>query len=190
MDLVDQIETTRFLGREFLLWLWFKSELYETQFQRPDGDTLELWLDSQLTLQSASDNGERAVLKGVAPSGTQEAKVALQHGKLPIRARISAVVGTSAFAFSFDADSFALTLIKLPEVTTKDTDEKLFERLSLLQMLDEVVLEQYQEFLTLRLSELWEGEFVPAILAWSCGEPSLSPRAYRGMLQRAGRATS
>lgn len=190
MDLVDRIETTRFLGREFLLWLWFKSELYETQLQRPNGDPLELWLDSQLTLQSVSDNGERAVLKGVAPSGTQEAKVALQHGKLPIRARVSVVIGTQAFAFTFDADRFALGSVKLPEVTTKETDEKLSERLSLLEQLDEVVLEQYQEFLTLRLSALWEDEFVPAALAWSSGEPSLSTRAYRGMLQRAGRVTS
>ena len=29
MQLVDRIERRRFVGREFLVWLWFESELFD-----------------------------------------------------------------------------------------------------------------------------------------------------------------
>jgi hypothetical protein len=187
MDLVDRIETTRFLGHEFLVWLWFKTEIHEATLKRADGSGLEIWLDSQLVLQSVSDRGERTTMKGVAPSGTVEAKVALENGKVPVRAKVSVSVENKDFSFVFDAPSFGFTSVKLPEVTEKDTDERFAERMVLLALLDDVIREQYLEFLLIRLSTLWDAELLPAIVRWTRSEETLSARAYRGLVQRAER---
>jgi hypothetical protein len=124
-------------------------------------------------------------MKGVAPSGSVEAKVALENGKIPIRARISVSVENKDFAFVFDAPTFGFTAVKLPEVTDKDTDERFTERMSLLALLDDVILEQYAEFLSLRMSAFWDAEFLPAVVSWTRGEETLSGRAYKGLIQRA-----
>jgi hypothetical protein len=87
-DLVERIETTRFLGPEFLTWFWFKSELFEGNLSRPDGSALEGWLDAQLLMQSASDKRERTRLYGLAPSASPEAKLSLLRGKWPMQARV------------------------------------------------------------------------------------------------------
>jgi hypothetical protein len=57
--------------------------------------------------------------------------------------------------------------------------------MTLLALLDDVILEQYTEFLALRLSALWDAEFLPAVISWTRGEETLSGRAYRGLIQRA-----
>ncbi len=189
MDLVERIETTRFVGVEFLTWLWFKTELFEGTLQAADRSSLELWLDAQLLMQSVSDRNERTQFKGIAPSGTREAKLALLSGKVPLRARICLTHDEQDYSFVFDALSLSMGTVKLPTVLVKEEDEGFFERMRLLEHLDDLWQEQYREFLTLRLSSLWEAELVPALLAWANGKEALSERAYRGLLQRAGKTT-
>lgn len=190
MDLVERIEQTRFLGREFLVWLWYKSELHEATLRRPDGSAMELWLDSQLALRSVHEPSEQVAFKGVAPSGRVEAKFALQKHWVPVKARVCVSIDAQDFAFVMDADSLAKTAIKLPVLTAKDSDERFYERMHLLEVLDTVVEEQFREFLVVRLTGLWDAEMIPAIAAWSRGEESLSLQAYRGLVGRAQRSSA
>jgi hypothetical protein len=187
MDLVERVENTRFLGREFLVWLWFKSELHEAEFSRPDGSPFELWLDSQLGMRFMYEPTERIAFKGVAPAARVEAKLALQRGWLPVKARICVTLDTKDFSFVFEADALAKTAVKLPMLTESDSDERFFERMHLLELLDELLNEQYSEFLQLRRSVVWDPELAPAIVAWTRGEPTLSEKAYRGMVQRSAK---
>jgi hypothetical protein len=184
MDLVERIESTRFLGQEFLLWLWFKSELFQATLTRTDGTVLELWLDTQLMLQSVSDVGERTTLRGVAPSGTLEAKLAIQRGKLPMKACIKLGTDGKDFSFLFDALTFGVSAVKLPEVITEPEEERIAERMHLLALLDDVLGEQYREFLLLRRSEHWEGELCQALVQWTHGEETLSEAQYRKLVQK------
>ncbi len=186
-DLVERIETTRFLGVEFLIWLWFKSELFEGDMTTLEGEPLELWLDSQLLLQSAVETGERTVLRGVAPTAGKEAKLALACGKQPTRARVCLTYANQDFALVFDALSFAMSSVSLPGVLSEDDDEVFLERMGAIEKLRAVWLELYAEFLQLRLSPLWTSEVEPALQAWVDGRESLSTRAYRGLLKRASK---
>lgn len=64
MDLLDAVESGRFLGREFLLFLWFESEVLEGQFEMPDGERFDLWLENQLTLESETAEQEVTRMRG------------------------------------------------------------------------------------------------------------------------------
>src|SRR5271166_3169594 len=105
MDLVDLIEKRRFVGREFLVFLWFESELLDGQIPVEGFGPCELRLESWITL--ACDK-EQARLKGVMPSAEPEAHQALRQGKLPAQARLRVTVGELEYAFSFQADTLAL----------------------------------------------------------------------------------
>lgn len=188
MDLVERIETTRFLGPEYLTWLWFKSELFEGDVQTLSEVSLAVWLDAQLLLQSVSDQQERTQLRGVAPSATQEAKLALLCGKVPLRARICLTYQEQDYTLVFDAPTFAMSTVKLPTVLTEAQGEEFFERMRLLEQLDDLFRELYQEFLSIRLTPLWQAEMLPALVAWANGKEQLTSRAYRGLLKRATKA--
>jgi hypothetical protein len=187
MDLVERVENTRYLGREFVVWLWYKSELLEATFVRPNGDAMELWFDSQLAMRSVHEPTEQVAFKGVAPAGRVEAKIALQHAWVPVKVRVCITAEAKDFAFVLESDSLAKTTVKLPALIAEDSDERFFERMHLLELVDELVQEQYAEFLQLRQSKLWDAELVPAMIAWTLGEEQLSAKAYRGLVQRASR---
>ena len=85
VDLVERIERNRFVGREFLLWLWFESEVFETNLAPTGQARCALWIEARLTLSFEKDE---SVLKSASPAASPEAKEALRQGKLPREARL------------------------------------------------------------------------------------------------------
>jgi hypothetical protein len=186
VDLVDRIETTRFLGSEFLTWLWFKIELFEGTLEVGELGSAEVWMDTSLLLAGWVDEGEKIALRGAAPSSSPEAAEALRQGKVPHKVSLRVIVGGSEeYVFAFDARRFAVSGVKIPAVLTEATDEQFYERMRLLEQLDALLVTLYDEFLVLRLSPLWEAELAPAMREWVRGREALSSRAYTALLQRA-----
>lgn len=190
MDLVDRIDKSAFLGREWLVWLWFKSELFEGPFELGSFGPVEAWLEAQLTLEGSAQESEQSLLKGPAPSASPEAHEALRQGKLPTAGRISIRRGELTFSFSFKADTLALGAVKLPTLVKEQTDEQFYERMFLLEDLEAMLDALWEEFLVLRLSPAWQSEIVPAIRGWVHERPSADVAAYQGWLQEAGGVAS
>ena len=71
MDLVDLITEKRFLGQEFLTWLWYESGQREGHFQIGDAEPFELHFDDQLVLEAFMAEAETSRLSG----GTAGARI-------------------------------------------------------------------------------------------------------------------
>ena len=185
MDRYQHIEQTRFLGAEFLTWLWFKLDLFEGHFELAEGGPCEVWIESNLVLTDPDRPHERVTLHGKQPSQSAEAASALRDGKLPVKAGLRLTQGTQEYLFTFDARSFAMSSVKLPAVLTQEADEPVYERLRLLQELDRALSQLFGEFLTLRLASVWDQQLTAALAAWARGRPTLTKRQYQGLLKRA-----
>lgn len=172
MDLAEKIESTRFLGREFLVWLWWQSEEKEGVLPLPGGESCELWLEEQLTL--VTDNLlERAEskLKGGTPSLTPEAKEALRQGKLPTRAKIRLDRGPQHWTFVFDADGFAISSVQIPALITEESEERFYERMQLVEELEAMIGGLFENFVRLRTSAEWDRAALPAMREWVQKDP-------------------
>lgn len=176
MELLDMIEGRRFMGREFIVWLWFESELQETNLAPTGVDPLALWLEAQITLVLEK---EESRLKGAIPASSPEAKEALRQGKLPKEAKMRAVRGEREFVWTLKADTLALSGLKLP-TQLKKTDEKhevFYERMMLLEDLEASLTALYADFVVLRLSDEWDDDIVPLMQDWAYGDKP-DPDAY------------
>ena len=165
MDLLDRIERSHFLGREFLVWLWFESERREGVVPLPGGEACELWLEDQLTLVSEGLEKAESKLKASAPSTTPEAKEALRQGKLPTKAKLRIERGPQSWSFLFDADTLGVARVKIPAQITEEGDEKFYERMQLVEELEGMIGGLYERFLALRTSDAWPRE-ADALRAW------------------------
>jgi hypothetical protein len=168
VDLVDLIEKRRFVGREFLVWLWFESELFESRFDLKGFGPSEIWLEGQITLVQEK---EQSRLKGATPSAAPEAHEALRQGKLPTQARVRVARGELEYAFLFNADTLGLSAMKIPGVMKEETDEQFYERMYLIEELEAQFSVLYGDFLALRLSTAWDSVVAPGIRAWVRSEP-------------------
>ncbi len=175
-DLATLVEQNRFLGREFLLWLWFESEIYETHLRPSKGESCSLWIETQITL---ANEAEEARIKSAMPAATPEAKQALRQGKLPKQARIRAILGDHEMSWVMKADELAIGALKIPtELNAKDDKyEALYERMRLAEELEAVLEALWSDFLALRLSSTWTEGLMPLLASWARGK-TVDEKAY------------
>jgi hypothetical protein len=181
-DLADLIEHNRFVGREFLLWLWFESELFEANLRPTGAAACSLWIETRLALAFETDD---AVLKSASPARSAEAKQALRQGKLPREARLHVVVEDREYGCLLKADTLALSSVALPtELGKKDEIHEVFyERMRLLGELESILEALWSDFLALRLGPAYP-KLLGAWRAWAHGEP-VDEKAYRALKSKA-----
>jgi hypothetical protein len=166
MDLVDRIETTRFLGGEFLLWLWFSRDVTGGEIRIKGRGTLIVSLESQLGLSDPVAEREKVAIRGVDPFGSAEAGEALTAGKLPRKVGLRVVFEQVEWVMTVDSHTLALSGVRLPAISSQGAEEIFHERIRLLEQIHELVHALYAHFLGVRLSSAWEAEVAPALRRW------------------------
>jgi hypothetical protein len=164
--LIERIETTRFLGSEFLLWIWLYGALIEDTVSLGKNDEWSMWLDGALSLESVHDPSEKVSVRGAAPAASSEAREAVKNYKFPARARVILRQEERDFKFVLNASRFSLSAGDIPAVLTQEEDG-LLERLHLIEELLGLVDKTFAAFLLLRLSHHWEEAWEPAIAGWT-----------------------
>jgi len=166
MDLVDRIETTRFLGGEFLLWLWFSRDVTGGEIHIPGRGTLAVSLETQLALADPIADRERVAIRGVDPFGSAEGGEALAAGKLPRKVGLRIVFEQNEWVATLDSNTLALAGVKLPASSSQAEEQLFYERVQRLEEIHELVHALYAQFLSVRLSPAWESELAPALRRW------------------------
>jgi hypothetical protein len=169
-DLIERIETTRFLGPELLLWLWLRAELITEPVVLGELGEAEVWLDRKLTLEHVLDKAERVAVRGAQPSGSTEAREAVRNMKMPVQARVVVRRETRDFAFDFNAPRFLLGSGAVPALLKEEGDDPFLERCALLEELTGVLDALFAAFLRERLTPGWAKGWQPALMAWVEGE--------------------
>jgi hypothetical protein len=170
MDLVDRIETTRFLGGEFALWLWFSRDVLDGVIEIPRQGTVEVALESTLLLVDPLADKERVGIRGVDPLGSLEAEQALLRGKLPRKVGLRFTFEQNEWVALLDAASLGLSGVKLPALLSEGEEEHFHERMRFLEQLHDLVQGLYRHFLSVRLSPRWQASLLPAMRDWLRGE--------------------
>ena len=151
------------IGREFLTWLWFKSEERNGTVRIPDAGECEVIFLRRLVLESGDgEYAETVVCQGMH-ADLKEGKEALRQGKKITAARLRIAHDKSEWEFTFKADRFHFQSLKLPTLPESDGDEidregQLLERISLVEKAAEMMDLLFGSFLNIRSSGDWGKE--------------------------------
>ena len=172
MDLLDAMQRTVFLGPEFLTWLWFRAERDDGEFNlnRTEIGPLEVFFDDRLVVGSPLVDAQQNHFKGGHPTSSLEARTALRLGKLAREAKVRIVRGSQEWTLMLKGDSLAVAGVKIPAVLAKEDSEKFYERMELLEQLDQMVRGLFGQFLAVRLSPQWASVTLPDLQAWVRGD--------------------
>jgi recombination associated protein RdgC len=188
-ELIERIETTRFLGSELVLWVWLRQELFNEPVALGEHGSAEVWLDRKLTLEHVLDRSERVAVRGAQPSGSSEAREAVRNMKLPVASRIVLRLAEQDFAFDFNAPRFLIGGGAVPALLKEEGDDAFLERTSLIERLTGLLDALFWAFLRDRLAPSWAKAWEPALMAWVEGEsvPASALKEIAAAAQRARR---
>jgi hypothetical protein len=191
MQLSDRIEKRRFVGREFLLFLWFESELFDATLHTGEHGSFGLWLERSLVL---SEGRESTRILAPSPGQGREAKEALLRGQLPESAGIRVAWNGEETSLVLKADRLAFAGLKLrtvldkeersplideltgkgqrsrPSADAEDPYEVFYDRIGMTEEFEGLFEALYRDFLDARLSARWAAAVLPALRRWAAGE--------------------
>ncbi|MEA2015043.1 MAG: recombination-associated protein RdgC [Thermodesulfobacteriota bacterium] len=159
-------------GREFLTWLWFKSEERGGSVMIPDrGDMKVIFLQKIVLESGEGEYSETVACKGFH-ADLEEGKSALRKGKKVTEARIKLGAGNDDFEFTFKADTFSFQALRLPVPTDdeeEDRDGRILERIYLVEVAMKTMEQLFALFLEKRFSPRWTSEELPHMKKWLVG---------------------
>jgi hypothetical protein len=147
-----------FIGREFLTWLWWASEVNGGKIPctiDKSGDLLRVELTNSLMIESAGNVNEATTVKADGPGQTEEARTALRVGKKVAKCRLSLDYG--AWHFECNLDSYlTISGARLPYLLAVDDPRNIDERLRLLGNLELIVYKTFANFINIRTGPEWD----------------------------------
>jgi len=162
-----------FLGREFLTWLWFKSEERDGAVMIPGTGDVQVILARRLILASGDGEYSESVICQGLHANLREGKAAIREGKKIKEARIKLGVGTDQWELTLKADRFQFQSLKLPagmamneEEEEEEKEGRILERISLTETALKTIDQLFALFLAKRLAAQWSSEEIPRMKKW------------------------
>ncbi len=174
MDLVDLIAEKRFLGQEFLTWLWWKSEERGGTVDVPEVGDVTLVFEKHMLLEFGEGESSEKIICSGLQAELQEARTGLQMGKKLEQARIRLDYNNYEFSFTLAAALMEFRSVRLPKTETTESDKSenpeevegmILERIFLFEELIRMVNKLFLMFLKVRVGDEWHDE-LPKIRVW------------------------
>jgi hypothetical protein len=167
MDLVDLISEKRFLGQEFLTWLWWKSEERGGSVLLPERGDITVVFEKHMLLEyGEGESSEKLVCTGLQAE-LQEARTGLLMGKKVEQARIQIINADYEYSFTLAAALMEFRNVRLPKTAgteggnsndPEETEGMILERIFLFEELVRLVNDIFTLFIKIRVSEQWRDE--------------------------------
>jgi hypothetical protein len=169
MDLVDLMVEKRFLGQEFLTWLWWKSDERGGSVKLENEGDITIAFEKHMLLESGEGESSEKIICTGLQAELQEARTGLQMGKKLEQARIVIQHNNNEFSFTLAGALMEYRNVRLPktEATENDTTGKpeeiegmILERIFLFEELIRIINVLFAMFLKVRLREQWRDELL------------------------------
>ena len=177
LDVAVSYNRYKFLGHEFLTWLWFVMEKQPEALREADPDLMSLDVGNRIVLENHRNHTmESITIKGDQP-GLEEGTLALQKGAVVTELNLIYTSGTQEWRFSIKGESLHLSGLKTPQTASIENKEDLegavLEKIFLYGKALELIQQLYKQFVRLRLTSEWGQEVVPKIRSWILSQPGI-----------------
>lgn len=170
LDIAVAYNRYRFLGNEFLTWLWFLIETDSQRLSQFDDEFVSLTVGNRMVLENRLANGmETITIKGDA-AGLEEAILALKKGAAVVEINLFYKSGILEWQFSLKGESLSFTGMKLPETVAEESEDEMeamiMEKIYLYEKPFQFIDAVYHFFIHLRLSAEWKQQTVGQMRKW------------------------
>lgn len=166
----DKVDSA-FLPREFMTWLWFKSEERDGIIAIPGRTDVKLNFERRVVLEAGEGEYSETVSCQGLHADLREGKTAIREGKKVREARLRLEHDSDRWEFTLKADRFQFQSMKLPsaggfEEEVEEKEGGILERIYLVETALKTMDDLFAFFLKQRLSQQWISEEIPRIKTW------------------------
>lgn len=172
LDISVSYNRYKFLGHEFLTWLWFLMETAPEQLVNQNEEPVLLGLGSRIVLENSRGEAiETITIKG-GESELAEGRLAVQRGAVVTEMNVNLDYNGMVWMFDIKGESLDVSGLKLPESDGSDGSDKqeveaaVLDRIDLYETVVAFVQHTYTRFIKNRISTEWQNTTVPRMKQW------------------------
>jgi hypothetical protein len=170
LDVAVSYNRYKFLGHEFLTWLWFLIEKKRRVIQETAQVGVSLEIGNRIVLENrVNDAVESITIKG-DEAGLEEGLLALRKGAVVIEINLAFEFQENKWRFTLKGESLAFSGLRTPDTgpveTGDDIEGAVLEKVYLYEQVIQLTDKLFNRFVRLRVSEEWNRKTVPEIKKW------------------------
>jgi len=163
----------KFLGYEFLTWLWCLTEKNQERLRKLDAELLSLVIGNRIVLENrVGDTAETITIKG-EDADLDEGRLSLKKGAVVIELNLIYRSDEQEWHFTIKGESFNIANLRTPATGTpeseKDIEGAVLEKVWFYEKVSNLVDTLFNDFMKLRISKDWDGVAVPELRKWIHG---------------------
>jgi len=171
LDVAVSYNRYKFLGHEFLTWLWFVIDNEIKLLEKTIGHNSRLEIGNRIVFENRSDENttEKITIKG-DDAGLEEGLLSLKKGAMVTELNIVYKIAEKRWQFTIKGENFHITQIKIPDSPTietgHDTENIVLVKAELCEKMFIIIDSLYDRFIKLRISDNWKNNVVPKMKKW------------------------
>ena len=175
LDVAVAYNRFKFLGDEFLTWLWFVIEQDPSVLRNADPDLTSFEIGNRIVLEKKHKKAfERITIKG-EDAGLEEAKVALKNGALVAELNLVYRSAQQKWQFTLKGESLNLSRLKTPKIAQPENPDEVegndLEKNFLYDKILQILEKLYKTLIKLRTSNRWQSHETSLIKKWLSAKP-------------------
>ncbi|MBF0099969.1 MAG: hypothetical protein HQK77_03590 [Desulfobacterales bacterium] len=170
IDIALAYNRYRFLGNEFLTWLWYAIENGPEQLFK-DPERFSLTIGNRVVLEHHlnDDSMETVTIKG-DDADLKEGLLALSKGAFATEMNLTYKEDELEWRFSIKGESLTITGLKPPETAAleskEDIEGAILEKYYLYNKVFELIDRLFINFVRMRITDMWQSEILKKIKNW------------------------
>ncbi len=170
LDVAVSYNRYKFLGHEFLTWLWFVIEKDQNKVRALEQEPVSLEVGNRIVLENKKrDAVESITIKG-DDAGLEEGMLALKKGAVVTELNLLFMADDQQWRFTLKGEGLHFVGLKSPQTGSVESEEDLegavLEKVYLCDRAVQCIDKLFKEFITLRVSEDWQNKVVPRMKQW------------------------
>lgn len=160
----------KFLGHEFLTWLWFMIDTDKEALMEGVTDLTDIYVGSRVVLENSSHNRDETITIKGDGAGFEEGVTALKKGAKVTEISLVATIGDGEWRFHLKGESLNISSLKPPETGRIESPDEMegavLEKIFLYEKTLVLVYALYGKFVRLRVSPHWQSKETGRMAAW------------------------
>jgi hypothetical protein len=171
LDIAVAYNRYKFLGNEFLTWVWYLIENDDSMLKTAASNITSLEIGKRIVLQKQKNDNllETLTIKG-DEVGLEEGMLALKKGAVVTELHLILKSDSQEWHFNLKGESMNISSLKTPETAhlenKEDIEGAILEKIFLYQYITDIIDYLFQKFVHLRTSDQWQREALPNIVKW------------------------
>lgn len=160
----------KFLGYEYLTWLWFVMERDEEKIRALAAEAVSLEIGNRIVLENKRTDAPESITITGGDAGLEEGKLALRKGAIVTELNLFLKAGEHQWQFTLKGDGLHFASFKTPPTgpteSRDDLEGAVLEKAYLYDKAIQCMDELFKTFIILRVSDEWHKRVVPRMKQW------------------------